>query len=81
MSSPLITHTLTNISYILEDAFNKINYEQKNSEYIKTLLKTIADQAVRINKLETDLDGYKLQTTIQSQAIDDLERRLKHKSG
>jgi hypothetical protein len=81
MSSPLLTNTLTQISYVLQDAFNKITYEPKYNEYVETLLKTIADQAIRINRLENDLDNFKLQTTIQSQAIADLEKRLKLSTG
>lgn len=78
MSSPILTNTLTQISYILQDAFNKTKYEPKNKDYIDNLLKTIADQAIRINKLENDLDNFKLQSAIQSQAIADLEKRLKY---
>jgi adenine-specific DNA methylase len=76
MSSPILTNTLTQISYILQDTLNKATYEPKHNEYIANLLKTIADQAIRINKLENDLDNYKLQTTIQAQAIADLEKRI-----
>ena len=81
MASPLLTDTLTQISYIVQDALNKVTYEPKYNEYMQTLLKTIADQAILINNLENELDNFKLQSAIQSQAIADLEKRLNYQRG
>lgn len=81
MASPILTDTLTQISYIVQDALNKVKYEPTHNDYVDTLLKTIADQAIRMNKLENELDNFKLQSAIQSQAIADLEKRLKYLRG
>lgn len=81
MASPILTDTLTQISYIVQDALSKVKHEQTNTKYVDTLLKTIADQAIRMNNLENELDNFKLQSAIQSQAIADLEKRLKYQRG
>lgn len=81
MASPVLADTLTKISYIVQDALNKVKYDPVHTKYVDTLLKTIADQAIRMNNLENELDNFKLQSAIQSQAIADLEKRLKYQRG
>jgi hypothetical protein len=79
MADVILDETIEQIADILQDAIKRISEQGKNSAYVNNLLKTIVKQGTQITNLENQLENYKLQTTIQAQAIDDLEKKLRNK--
>lgn len=76
MADVILDETIEQIADILQDAIKRISEQGKNSAYVNNLLKTIVKQGTQITNLENQLENYKLQTTIQAQAIADLEEKL-----
>lgn len=76
MADVILDETIEQIADILQDAIKRISEQGKNSAYVNNLLKTIVKQGTQITNLENQLENYKLQTTIQAQAIEDLEKKL-----
>jgi hypothetical protein len=79
MTDVILDETIEQIADILQDAIKRISEQGNNSAYVNNLLKTIVKQGTQITNLENQLENYKLQTTIQAQAIDDLEKKLRNK--